>query len=87
MSGFRRFYLNRKKDLSGNSGTGRVAEGVSFTNSVAVLCWQTETYSTAVYRSVEDVETLHGHDGATEIVWIDEEKTEKPMQWLKADSE
>jgi hypothetical protein len=72
----RRFYLNRIKDLSGNSGTGRVAEGCEFSNHVAVVCWQTERYSTTVYQDISDVAKLHGHEGATEVVYIDDENGE-----------
>lgn len=67
----RRFILMRKEDVSGTSGTGRVADGVEFRDGVAVLRWNTETSSTAVYESVEDMITIHGHNGATFIVWVD----------------
>ena len=62
------------------SGTGRVAEGVLFRNGKACLCWQTDTARTAVYENMKDVEHLHGHEGATEIVWID--KDEKKFEFV-----
>lgn len=82
----RRFYLNRKVDVSGNSGTGRVAEGCLFSNGKVALCWQTDRSSTTVYDSLDHCEELHSHGGATEIEWIDQETPveSKPMSWLKS---
>jgi hypothetical protein len=64
------FYLNRIKDISGISGTGRIAEGFVFDNGVVAMTWLTKFTSTSVYQSVEDVEKIHGHEGATEIQWV-----------------
>jgi hypothetical protein len=64
------FYLNRKKDISGISGTGRIAEGFVFDNGVVAMTWLTQYTSTSVYRSIDDVEKIHGHEGATEVVWV-----------------
>ena len=68
----RKFYLERAEDVSGTSGTGRVAEGVVFSNGWCALHWLTEHTRVAVYQSVDDLEAVHGHDGATEVV-MDEE--------------
>lgn len=68
----RKFYLERIEDVSGTSGTGRVAEGVVFSNGWCALHWLTEHTSVAVYPSVADLEAVHGHDGATKVV-MDEE--------------
>jgi hypothetical protein len=68
----RKFYLERTEDVSGTSGTGRVAEGVVFSNGWCALHWLTEHTSVAVYQSVDDLEAVHGHDGATKVV-MDEE--------------
>jgi hypothetical protein len=67
----KRFYLNRIKDISGISGTGRVAEGFVFDNGKVAMCWLTATSSIAVYDTVEHVEKIHGHAGATEIEWVE----------------
>jgi hypothetical protein len=69
--GIRRFVLNRREDLSGTSGVGIVAEGVRFSDGTAVLRWVVELKSTAVYGSVDDLIAIHGHDGATQVVWAD----------------
>lgn len=66
----RLFELHRKGDVSGVSGTGVVAEGACFSDSMCAMRWLTDTASTAVYDSPEDVVTIHGHNGATELVWL-----------------
>lgn len=68
----RRFHLQRDVDVTGVSGTGVVAEGVQFTDGTAALRWRSDHTSTAVYSSIADVETIHGHNGATRVVWVDE---------------
>jgi len=67
----RRFHLVRVEDVSGVSGTGRVCEGLQFSDGTCVLRWLTEFRSTAVYASVEDVHRIHGHNGATRLEWVD----------------
>ena len=69
----RRFILVRNEDVSGVSGIGVVAEGVEFSDGTAVLRWLTSTASTAVYASVEDVITIHGHNGGTMLHWHQED--------------
>jgi hypothetical protein len=64
------FVLQRDEDESGISGTGIVAEGVVFSNGVAVVNWLTEWKSTAVYKDIESVEKIHGHNGKTKIVYF-----------------
>jgi hypothetical protein len=68
----RRFQLARDVDVSGVSGVGIVADGVVFPDGVSVIRWRGERRSTVVWPSVEDVEAIHGHNGATRIEWVDE---------------
>lgn len=63
------FKLKRSEDVSGVSGTGFVAEGVLFSNGRVALCWLTETPTVTSFDSIADVETIHGHEGRTKIVW------------------
>lgn len=65
------FTLERDTDVSGVSGTGTVADGVVFPDGVAVIRWRGDRQSTVVWPSIEDVEAIHGHNGATRIVWKD----------------
>lgn len=68
----RRFYLQRDADVSGISGTGVVAEGVEFTDRTVIIRWTTGQHrSTVTWESIAAVEAIHGHGGATRIVWID----------------
>lgn len=70
----RRFVLRRQEDETGVSGTGDVADGCVFPDGVAVLHWRGDLASTAVYRSVQEVEAIHGHGGRTLLVFADEEE-------------
>jgi hypothetical protein len=66
------FWLFRERDATGVSGIGIVAEGVQFTDGTCVLRWLTDTTSTAVYRSIADVHSIHGHGGLTRVLWGEE---------------
>ena len=64
------FVLYREEDVSGISGTGIVAEGFRFTDGTTVIHWiADEHHSTVVWPQFESVEAIHGHNGATRIVW------------------
>lgn len=62
------FHFYRIEDQSGVSGTGPVVEGVEFTNGWCALRWLSNKSSICFYRSMEDVKSIHGHGGKTEIV-------------------
>lgn len=67
----RRFYLVRHQDITGVSGTGRVGEGVEFSDGTVVMHWMTAVSSIVLYKSIGDVHLIHGHDGATDVAWVD----------------
>lgn len=67
----RRFLLERTVDVSGVSGTGAVVWGVVFPDGRVAYRWNTPTATTCVGDSIDDVVAIHGHNGATELVWID----------------
>lgn len=78
MSYTRTFVLYRDTDVTGISGTGPVADGVVFPDGVTVMRWRDVAGPNAdrgvrptivVHESPESVEALHGHGGATRIVW------------------
>ena len=72
--GFRRFELIRYEDKSGISGIGKIAEGVIFSSGKCALAWTIKDIpSVTIYDSVEQVIAIHGHDGKTELKWIDSE--------------
>ena len=70
-SQMRRFMLIRVEDLTGVSGTGEVAEGTVFSSGLAVIHWLREPYAMGVYQSLEDVISVHGHEGRTQLQFID----------------
>lgn len=65
----KQFWLKRKQDVSGTSGTGIVAEGIIFSNGWCAIHWLTQYTSVAFYQSISECEAIHGHNGATEIVY------------------
>lgn len=82
--GLRRFHFERRKDASGVSGCGRVAEGCLFTDTGEVVVhWLGSHGSINLYRSIEDVIWVHGHSGCTEIVFDDIEDLQKKEEMKK----
>lgn len=75
----RTFKTVRTRDISGVSGTGVVAEGVQFTDGTCVLRWLTDTSSTAIYNSIDELIAIHGHEGATTVQWDDEHHVSSNM--------
>lgn len=67
----RRFELHRQEDITGASGTGVVAEGVEFSTGWVALTWLTAVNSLVFCPWIANVEAIHGHNGATHIVWVD----------------
>ena len=67
----KRFVLQRDEDESGISGEGIVAEGVKFSSGKCAMHWLTDVTSVAVYDTIEDLESIHGHDGKSKIMWLD----------------
>ena len=76
----RPFIVIRDTDVTGISGTGVVAEGVEFSDGTVALRWldidhEHPNYvrgvrpTTVMHESIASVEALHGHGGATRIVW------------------
>lgn len=75
----KRFVLDRAHDVSGISGVGVVAWGVEFPDGTVTLRWRASCAgwaSTVNWPCIEAVEEIHGHNGATRIVWVDNEPSE-----------
>jgi len=68
----RTFELHRDTDVTGYSGPGVVADGAVFDDGVTVVRWRGEHRSTVAWPSVEAAIAVHGHDGATRLVWTDQ---------------
>lgn len=68
----RRFYLQRDHDVTGASGEGVVAHGVMWPDGTASVRWATERRSVVFWDGgFQDAEAVHGHGGATRLVFID----------------
>lgn len=69
------FILRRDTDVTGVSGTGDIAEGAEFSDGTVVLRWGPNPQrgvtrsSIAVWPDVDSMIAIHGHDGATRVVW------------------
>lgn len=72
----RLFELVRDEDITGVSGVGAVAEGVEFTDGTVCLHWrnvanpEAQGTSHALWTSVADMMAVHGHHGATRVVYL-----------------
>lgn len=68
-----RLKLRRHEDVSGVSGLGNVADGVLWPDGTASIRWRGEHPSVVFWdRGRVSVEFVHGHDGRTEIVLVDQ---------------
>jgi hypothetical protein len=70
-SRFRKFHLVREEDETGISGTGKVAEGIEFSNGWCAMSWLTAMHSVAVYLNIKQLEAIHGHNGRTRVVFVE----------------
>ena len=71
-AGPRCFQLMRHVDVSGVSGTGVVAEGVEWSDGTVTLHWGGRYPTTTVWQDgIDALLTIHGHNGATTIRWLD----------------
>lgn len=79
----RRFELVRLEDETGVSGTGVVAVGVAYPDGAVHMQWlnesnddlETSSNGCAFKPAPDGVEAtieIHGHEGRTELQWIDD---------------
>ncbi len=68
----RPFVLQRRTDVTGVSGTGTVAGGAQFADGTVVLRWHGQHASTSVWADLAHAMAIHGHDGATTVIWADD---------------
>jgi hypothetical protein len=67
----RRFVLQRDEDVTGISGRGVVVWGIQFPDGVCAYRWAGQVATSSLADSISDIELIHGHGGATRVVWID----------------
>lgn len=69
----RLFILQRHLDVSGVSGVGPVAEGVEWSDGTVSLRWKGDHPSTTFWQAgIPAIEAIHGHGGATEVLYLSE---------------
>ncbi|WP_280266567.1 hypothetical protein [Nocardia wallacei] len=68
--GVRVFQLHRDRDVTGFSGTGVVADGVIWPDGSVSMRWRGRVRTTVTADRLADIETAHGHDGATRVVLV-----------------
>jgi len=71
MKRLKQFYLDRKDDISGVSGTGIIGHGVILPSGRAVMEWTTKYRSIAIYDSIDEIQMLHAHKGKTELIYVE----------------
>lgn len=77
----RLFVLQRHIDPTGVSGVGPVAEGVEWSDGTVSLRWKGRTPSTTFWQAgVAAIEAVHGHGGATEVLYLTEPATPPAMR-------
>lgn len=81
------FVLVRDQDVSGVSGTGVVANGILWPDGQAAIHWTGSTYPTTTPHpaGMESVIAVHGHNGATRVVWkeIDVPRADYGSVWTE----
>jgi len=79
------FHLVRDHDVSGISGEGVIAEGAQFSDGWVVTHWldqppmhepKTDVWH---HKGTGPITKIHGHGGATRIVWTDEDKLRRQV--------
>jgi len=72
----RRFYLQRYKDQTGVSRTGRVLEGAVFQDGRVVTQWRPPLTSMGIYNSLAEFKAIHidCHPSCSDIVWLDKQE-------------
>ena len=75
----RRFILIREEDETGISGTGCVADGVSYRDGQIVMRWR-NTGTIQITKDMNALLAIHGHNGKTRVVFIDPEVREYSNQ-------
>ena len=70
----RRFYLNRIKDETGISRTGRVLEAVLCQDGTVLTQWRPPHSTLGVYKDMATFMLIHVdcHPSCNEVVWIDD---------------
>ena len=66
-----RFEIHRSEDVTGNSGIGKICEGVQFSNGKCVIMWTTEISSIVIHDNIENVQKIICSHSKSEIKYLD----------------
>jgi hypothetical protein len=78
----------RHSDINGLSSVGVVAVGVVYPNGQAHMQWISYKTSFEMHSTVENLIDIHGHSGATSLVWGDPPCTDdKPIKKTRKKNE
>ncbi|NUH35291.1 hypothetical protein HUF15_00655 [Streptomyces samsunensis] len=80
------FRLQRDRDITGVSGTGTVADGALWPDGTVSIRWRGDRPSTVTWDSINHAEHVHGHGGATRIIWTDQPDTDPDNRTDNPDS-
>jgi hypothetical protein len=71
----RRFYLERLKDETGISRTGRVLEGILWQNGEVTVQWRPPHSTMGFYHSMDEFDLIHVscHPSCNVVRWVDRE--------------
>lgn len=79
--------LFRHRDVTGQSGTGVIAQLTQFSNGKVALGWLGKYPTVDVLDDADQVLGIHGHNGATVIYWSDGEIQERPREDERCDGQ
>lgn len=69
----KRFWMQRLKDATGVSATGRVLEGILWQSGKVTVEWRAPMRSMAIYDDLKTFRAIHMdcHPSMNELVWVD----------------
>jgi hypothetical protein len=68
----RRFLVIRNQEVSDIPNSDVIAEGTVFSDGMSVIRWLREPCSMSVFNTVDDVLAVHGHEGKTQLQFVDQ---------------
>lgn len=81
----RRWVLVRLTDVTGVSGEGVVVWGIQFPDGAVAYRWNSPHATSSTADSIETVQRIHEHDGASRVVWLDGPDGARTWEWLSGD--
>ncbi|MEV6562931.1 hypothetical protein AB0M22_44940 [Nocardia sp. NPDC051756] len=78
------FQLHRDTDVSGFSGVGVVADGCVWPDGTVSMRWRGPIRTTVEAACLNDIRTVHGHDGKTRVVLLPDEPKGGAAKWTAA---